>query len=82
MIGKDAHFEALLGLFFLLISPLLWLVLGGESLGIATNSTTAWVLFTTFAITAYLAFIAFVALDKHHTPRGKSTTKRKTARKK
>jgi len=87
---RDTHLEALLGIFFLLISPVVWLVLGGDTFGVNQNPTTAWVLFTTFAITAYLAFIAFVSFDQHNTkptikkaaPKKKTTKRTTTSRKK
>lgn len=59
----DHHFLALIGLFLLLLSPVVWLVLGGKSLEINQDPTVAWAFLTTFAIVAYISFLAFINVD-------------------
>lgn len=59
----DHHFLALIGLFLLLLSPILWLVLGGRSLQINQDPTIALAFLSTFAIVAYISFLAFIGGD-------------------
>jgi membrane-bound ClpP family serine protease len=60
---QDDHFEALIAVFLILISPVLWIILGQGSLSINANSNVEWVLLTTFAIMAYIVFLAFGKMD-------------------
>lgn len=59
----DHHFEALVGLFLLLLSPIVWLVLGGDAFAMNQNPNIAWAFLGTFATVAYIAFLAFISLD-------------------
>ena len=56
----DHHFLALIGLFLLLLSPIVWLVLGGKSLRINHDPIVAWSFLSTFAIISYISFLAFI----------------------
>ena len=56
----DHHFLALIGLFLLLLSPIVWIVLGGKSMNVNQDPTIALAFLTTFAIIAYISFLAFI----------------------
>lgn len=71
----DHHVLSLIGLFLLLLSPIVWIVLSGESLKINQNPTFAWGALTTFAIVAYIAFLAFVGNDHHIKKQTKKSKK-------
>jgi hypothetical protein len=56
--------HALVAFFLFLLSPLLWIVLSGETAGIGENNMGSWVILLTFTLTAYLAYLAVIATHK------------------